>query len=277
MMTESELLKKLDELRALPYETEWVEFKEAKSNYDFRKLGKYFSAIANEANLNHKQCGWLVFGVVNCDHSICGSSFREDPEYLDKLKHEIAAQTDGVSFTDIHVVNHPNGRVVIFEIPPAPAGMPVHFQGHYYGRDGEALVPLNISELERIRRQSRNTDWSAVICEKATIEDLDTEAIQRARQNFASTVAAATGKHAEYIRNRPFDDAHYKKLIIEYLKKFGTATKSDIESLLLDKLSDVLSLQQKKNKIRNMLHQMAIKDHTITTYQKGRYAKWKLF
>ena len=75
-MSEAELLRLLDELRKLPHETDWVEFKEANDNYDFRKLGKYFSALANEANLKNQPCGWLVFGVVNKDRSLCGSQFK---------------------------------------------------------------------------------------------------------------------------------------------------------------------------------------------------------
>lgn len=92
----------------------------------------------------------------------------------------------------------------------------------------------------------------------------------------SAKVATVTGKRAEYIRNRPFDDEHFKKMVIEYLRRFGTGTKQDFENLLLDKLSDVLSEEQKKNKIRNLLHHMAKVDNTITTAQKGRYAKWKL-
>ena len=45
------------------WEYEIVEFKEAKSNYDTDKIGRYFSAISNEANLRQQQYGWLVFGV----------------------------------------------------------------------------------------------------------------------------------------------------------------------------------------------------------------------
>ena len=56
---------KLRDLMALPYETEWVEFKEAKNNYDFDDLGKYFSALSNASNLNGQLVGWLIFGVTN--------------------------------------------------------------------------------------------------------------------------------------------------------------------------------------------------------------------
>jgi len=64
-MTPNELRRKLKELMALPAETEWVEFKEAKNNIHFGELGKYFSALSNEANLRGLDFGWLVLGITN--------------------------------------------------------------------------------------------------------------------------------------------------------------------------------------------------------------------
>ena len=49
-MTEEKLKELLESLRSLPSETEWLEFKEAKANFDFNKLGKYFSALSNNLN-----------------------------------------------------------------------------------------------------------------------------------------------------------------------------------------------------------------------------------
>ena len=74
----------------------------------------------------------------------------------------------------------------MFEFPSAPKGIPVAFEGHYYGRDNEELVPLNIEEFERIRAQSNTDDWSAAIIPAASIEDLDNEAIRVARINYKS-------------------------------------------------------------------------------------------
>ena len=85
-MTKSELLRKIHELQSLPHETEWVEFKEAKTTFDFNKLGKYFSALSNEANLKGKPCGWLVFGVEDKRRRIVGSNYRRNRAELDKLK-----------------------------------------------------------------------------------------------------------------------------------------------------------------------------------------------
>lgn len=55
--------QQLHRLLASSGESEVVEFKEAKNGYDFSKLGKYFSALSNEANLKGVPSAWLVFGV----------------------------------------------------------------------------------------------------------------------------------------------------------------------------------------------------------------------
>ena len=184
-MTETQLKGTLNDLRSLDSENEIVEFKEAKNNYDFTKLGKYFSALSNEANLCSKPYGWLVFGIKDNDHSIVGTQYRSERKDLDKLKGEIANKTTNrISFIDIHEVNLPEGRVVMFQIPAAPKGIPTAFDGHYYARDGEELVPLNIEKIERIRAQATKEDWSAAIVPAATLEDLDEDAIALARKNF---------------------------------------------------------------------------------------------
>ncbi|MBS1949589.1 MAG: transcriptional regulator [Bacteroidetes bacterium] len=184
-MTEPQLIQKLTELRSLPAETEVMEFKEAKNGFDFTKLGKYFSALCNEANLKGKPEAWLVFGVENKHRNIVGSLFRNNNRpYLDSLKGEIANKTTNrITFIEIHELNLPEGRVVMLQIPAAPPGFPVSFEGHYYGRDGEELSPLNLEEIERIRRQSVINDWSAVTC-SATIAQLNEDAVAKAKHNY---------------------------------------------------------------------------------------------
>jgi len=72
----------------------------------------------------------------------------------------------------------------MFQIPAAPLGIPTAWDGHYYGRNGSSLVALNLQELEQIRNQGVGKDWSADICQHATVNDLDTEAIQKARTEY---------------------------------------------------------------------------------------------
>ena len=186
-LTEPALLRLLDELRALPAETECLEFKEAKHSFDSRKLGKYVSALANEACLSGRPCGWLVFGVLNANHAVVGTGYRNNPVKLQSLKHELAQHlTGGFTVQDIYEVNHPKGRVLLFRIPPAPAGIPVAHMGHYYGRDGESLVALNIEEIERIRSMDQAKDWTSGIIEGVGLETLDPDALREARVSFVA-------------------------------------------------------------------------------------------
>lgn len=178
------ILKQLDFLLSLPGENEVVEFKEAKKNLDFNDIGEYFSALSNEANLTNKPSAWLLFGVKN-NQTIIGTKYRADRMSLDSLKSEVANHViNRITFTDIHEVKKNGKRVLLFEIPPAPKGMPVSWKGHFYAREGESLCPLNIEKIDRIRAQAVREDWSMGICEGATIGDLSKEAIVKAREFY---------------------------------------------------------------------------------------------
>ncbi|MBW1700439.1 MAG: transcriptional regulator, partial [Deltaproteobacteria bacterium] len=80
-----------------------------------------------------------------------------------------------------------------------------------------------------------------------------------------------------YIRYRAFDKAHYKKMVLAFIKKFGSASRSEIDNLLYEKLPDILSHEQKKNKIRNLLQEMSKNDRSIRRQGgPGRHGKWIL-
>jgi ATP-dependent DNA helicase RecG len=185
-MTPEDLKSKLKEMMDLPAENEWIEFKEAKNDYHFDELGQYFSALSNEANLMGQPAGWLIFGVTNKPpRRICGTNYRSTKPGLEKLKVQISQHTNHqTTFIDIHELNEPEGRVVLFQIPPAPRGIPTTWNGAAYGRISERLSPLSLQEIERIRHQTALEDWSAQICEGATVSDLDPQAIDFARTQF---------------------------------------------------------------------------------------------
>lgn len=177
--------KKLQQFLSTNDENEILEYKEAKNQYDFDKIGKYFSALSNEANLIGKSEAWLMFGIKD-DKSVVGTNFRADTKSLHNLKAEVANHTTNrITFKEIYETELDGKRVVLFKIPSAPLGLPIAWKGHYYGRDSSELQPLNLEELERIRSQNNDFDWSIQICEDATIEDLSSEAIQKARELYA--------------------------------------------------------------------------------------------
>lgn len=82
--------------------------------------------------------------------------------------------------------------------------------------------------------------------------------IEGRKPNFhvSATVAEATGSKAEYIRTRAQGDAHYGKLVMDYLEKFGGATRQEVDDLLLPLLHGSLTEAQKANKISYLLTKM---------------------
>jgi ATP-dependent DNA helicase RecG len=174
------------ELMPLPDEVEWAEFKEAKTGFHFDRIGEYFSALSNEANLKGRPCGWFVFGVTDkVPRQIVGSQYRPNRADLDHLKQEVSAQTtNGSSFLEIHELPLAEGRVILFQIPPASRGVPTAWKGHYYGRHGDSIGPLTLQEIEQIRQQGVGEDWSAQVCQGASLADLDAKALAFARQQY---------------------------------------------------------------------------------------------
>ena len=167
------------------WEDETVEFKEASNDFDTDRIGRYVSALSNEANLSDVPSGWLVFGVRNKTRKVVGTNYRTDPKRLDGLKRQINEGADpSMTFRSVRVVDHPNGRVVMLEIPAAPKGMPIAWKGHWYARAGENLTHLSLDKLDAIRGQGHLLDWTAQIVEDADISDLSREALSVARRAF---------------------------------------------------------------------------------------------
>lgn len=167
------------------HEDEVVEFKKAENNFDFDDLGKYFSALSNEANLRDKGFAWLVFGVHDKTREILGTSYKNSMKSLQKLKQDLSQHTtDNNTFRDIYELEVEGKRVLMFQIPAAPRGIPMAWQGHFYARRGESLAALDMNKYEEIRRQTVNEDWSKQIADGATIADLDEKAIMKAREGY---------------------------------------------------------------------------------------------
>ncbi len=173
--------KQLDKLLSLDTENEVVEFKKAEFNYNKDKLGQYFSALSNEANLKDQDSAWMVLGVLD-DRTIYGTKIND--KTVNEFKKEIANHTSPrMTFKDIHRVTTDNCDVLLLEIPKGPIGQVVSWKGHAWGRDGESLVGLHDQERDQIINQII-PDWSAEVIESATIDDLASEAILKARQEF---------------------------------------------------------------------------------------------
>lgn len=165
------------------WENEVIEFKLAENGKFTEVVGKYVSALSNEANLRRAGFAWLVYGVDNKTRKVVGTTTQAGQG----LKREIAqCSTSQHTIREIYEVQAANGkRALLFQIPAAPRGIPIAWKGHWYGRNGESLCPLELSKLEDIRKQHVDEDWSAGVIPDAGIEDLDPDAIAKAREQFA--------------------------------------------------------------------------------------------
>ena len=165
-------IKQLEEL-ITSKEGEQLEFKEARKSFHFETLVKYCAAIANEGG------GKMVLGVTDKrPRSVVGSRAFKQPErtrfgLIEQLHLNI----------DFSIVNHPNGRVLIFHVPTHPIGNPVKYKGIYWQRQADSLVAMSEDRLHDIFAEAGH-DFSADICASATMDDLDTLAIENFRKRW---------------------------------------------------------------------------------------------
>ncbi len=261
------------------HEDEVVEFKKAENNFDFDDLGKYFSALSNEANLRDKAFAWLAFGVHDKTREILGTSFKNSMKSLQKLKQDLSQHTtDNHTFREIYELKVEGKRVLLFQIPATPRGIPMAWKGHFYARRGESLGALDMGKYEEIRRQVLDVDYARLLTRDKTLSLLDIEMLSRiqmhrplskeeidylrkrklveGRKNalyFAKSVAGATGQKAEYTRNKGFDDEYYRDLIMKALEQHERMSRPEINALLMNKLPEALTEKQKLSKIGHLL------------------------
>lgn len=162
-------IAQIDAWRAVLSENAKLEFKAATKEFDFKKLCKYCVALANEGGGN------LLLGIRDRPpRKVIGTMSYRNPakaetDLFQKLNFRV----------DIESVSHPGGRVVIFHIPSRPSGTAYAFEGAYWMRSGESLVPMSEDRLRKIFSESQ-PDWlshaAKTDCDAgAVIELLDTQ------------------------------------------------------------------------------------------------------
>lgn len=154
-------------------EGEHLEFKEAKNRFDFASLTKYCVALANEGG------GHIILGVTDVrPRRVVGSYAFTN---LERTKRGL---TDRLRLRiEINEVLHPDGRVLVFHVPSRPVGMPAQFEGTYWMRRNDSLVPMTADRLRAIFAESGH-DFSADVCPDVTLADLDPAAIEEFRRHW---------------------------------------------------------------------------------------------
>jgi ATP-dependent DNA helicase RecG len=183
-LDQASLIALLNRLRKEAVETEWLEFKT--SHLDAQHLGEYLSALANSACVHGKPRGYLIFGVENKRREVVGTTFNPQREKGKGNQDLLLWLTKGLQPNagfECHEFETEERRLVLFEVIPA-LDRPVKFYDKAWIRIGSSKTLLaDHPEKERIIWQ-RRVDWSGQVCERASPADLDTEAIQKARQEY---------------------------------------------------------------------------------------------
>ena len=194
-MNTQELTALLDRLRAEPHEGEWLEFKA--NRFEPHALGEYLSALANSACLLGKPRAYLVFGIEDGTHAVVGTTFDPAAETVKDREGRgnqllplwLSLHLQPNTGYEIHPFDYQGRRVLLFEIHPA-YDRPVEFDGTAYICDGSSKTELRKYPQKARQIWNRRVDWSAEVCERATLDDLDPDAIAKARLEYKTKFPA---------------------------------------------------------------------------------------
>lgn len=156
-----------------PTEHEHLEFKEARASFSAEKVCEYAVALANEGG------GQLVLGVTDAvPRRVVGTAaFPQVATIIEKVYQTIQRRIH------VHEVTHPDGRVLVFEMPAAPPGMPLQIGGRFLMRAGSSLTSMTSEQLAQLVAVAR-PDYSAETIPEASLSDLDTAAMEEFRQRW---------------------------------------------------------------------------------------------
>jgi len=193
-------------------EGEHFEFKEARNRYSFEDLSKYCCALANEGG------GKVILGVTDKrPRQVVGTrAFQQAESTRRKLMEQIPLRIE------VFEIFHSDKRVLVFDVSPRSIGVPIKYKGIYWSREADSLVAMPEDKLRAIFAEAGH-DFSAGICQNATMQDLDPGAIEDFRRRWmekSKNVQLSSLSHEQLLRDAEvlYDDGlTYAALIL-----FGT-------------------------------------------------------
>ena len=135
------------ELRWLPAETEWVEFKVNQEDPD--EVGRYVSGLSNAAAISGKTKGYLVWGIEDETHEVVGTAFSPSTKkvggevFENWLLRPLHPKID-FEFKELVIDGK---RVVLLAVERAFKN-PVRFKSEAYIRVGSALKKLKDAQAK---------------------------------------------------------------------------------------------------------------------------------
>jgi ATP-dependent DNA helicase RecG len=130
------------------------------------------------------------------------------------------------------------------------------------------LSLMDIIMLDKLQKKKELTDE-----EISHLKELKLIEGRKPRFYISAKVAQTIGQKAEYTKHRAFNKQYYFDLIGKCIEEHGSITRQDIDKLLLDKLSDLYTKKQGKEKINNLISELR-KSGKIKNEGSLRKPKW---
>lgn len=142
MISQERDIALIDELRGADAETACVEFKQ--NNADPDRIGVLCSALSNSARIEDKAVAYVLWGINDSSHNVIGTTFSPDAQKVGNQDFQfwLAQMLKPDIALSFRTLQHPDGKVVMLEIPAATSA-PIEFKGTAYCRIGSATPKLS--------------------------------------------------------------------------------------------------------------------------------------
>lgn len=131
----------VNELRLLPSETPWIEFKH--NNYDPQMIGQDICALANSATLYEKSCSYMIWGIDDKTHQVVGTehnlqNLKKGNQELENWLRSLLSDNADFEFKNMEIENKKVGILIIY----SATSFPVKFEKVDYIRIGSYTKKL---------------------------------------------------------------------------------------------------------------------------------------
>jgi ATP-dependent DNA helicase RecG len=147
-------------------ESESLEFKSSLA--DINEIVEDVSAFSNSKG------GKILIGISNSGE-VVGVEIGKDT--IERLTNKIVNNTEPKVFPSIRVEKIEKKKIIVIEIQESKE-KPVFAFGRAFKRVGKSTLRMSKDEIERLILEKKKVYWDSLICEEASLEDIDEEKVR---------------------------------------------------------------------------------------------------
>lgn len=132
------------------------------------------------------------------------------------------------------------------------------------------LLLMDVFLLDKVqKRQPITADEAKALRARKLIEG------RSPNHHVSARMADALGQQAQYVLDKGFEKDFYLMWVLKRLR-MGDCKRAELERVLLSKLPEVLTADQKRNKVKNLLAEMSRESLISVDGKRGPGAVWRL-